>query len=287
MAARNLLNLALVAIAIILGLLVYFKPGLEPEPAPQRLTTLLDPEEAIGIHIERITRDPLSFIKRDGHWYLTAGERELPASDFQLQDLLHLLETTSTRRYAAESVDLKAIGLEPPQATVTINDVKFLFGNTETLENNRYALVDKTVHLIDDRYQHLVNADWTNFVERKLVPADKIIRTLQLPEMTLTFTDRNQWQLSPARPDVSADAVQQLADHWKNASALYARRYDGSASDETITLELSDMPEPLTFKVIAHSPELILARPDWGIQYHFSGEMEENLLSLQETPAEH
>ena len=30
MGARNLLNLALVAIAIILGLVAYFKPGLQP-----------------------------------------------------------------------------------------------------------------------------------------------------------------------------------------------------------------------------------------------------------------
>jgi hypothetical protein len=286
MSARNLLNLALVAIAIILGLVVYFKPGLEPEPTTQPLTTLLAPEEASGIHIDRITRDPLSFIKRSDRWYLMNNEQELPASIFQVQALLRLLNTTSTRRYAADTVDLKALGLEPPQATVTIDDVEILFGNTEQLENNRYALVDETVHLVDDRYQHLVNADWTNFVERGLVPADRIIRTLQLPDMTLTFTDSNQWQLSPGNQDISADAVQQLLDHWKNASALYARRYDGSKSDETVTLEFSDTPETLTFRVIARSPELVLARPDWGIQYHFTGGMEQSLLPLQETLAE-
>ena len=286
MAARNLLNLALVAIAIILGLVVYFKPGLEPEHAPQPLTTLLAPDEAIGIHIDRITRDPLSFIKRDDRWYLMRDGQELPASVFQVQALLRLLETTSTSRYPADSVDLESLGLEPPQATVIFDDVEILFGNTEPLKNNRYALIDETVHLIGDRYQHLVNADWTNFVERKLVPADKILRTLQLPDMTLTFTDMKQWQLSPGKPDVSADAIQQLLDHWKNASALYARRYDGSKSDESITLEFSDMPETLTFKVISHSPELVLARPDWGIQYYFPGDMEKSLLTLQETPAE-
>jgi hypothetical protein len=286
MSARNLLNLALVAIAIILGLVVYFKPGLEPEPTPQPLTTLLSPEEAIGIHIDRSTRDPLSFIRRNDRWYLMGREQELPASSFQLQALLRLLETKSTSRYAAATVDLKALGLEPPQATVTIDDVEILFGNTESLENNRYALIDETVHLIGDRYQHLVNADWTNFVERKLLPADKILRTLQLPDMTLTLTDGTQWQLSPGKPDVSADAVQQLVDHWQNASALYARRYDGSQSDETITLEFSDLPETLTFKIISHSPELVLARPDWGIQYHFPGDMGKGLLSLQETAAE-
>jgi hypothetical protein len=34
--------------------------------------------------------------------------------------------------------------------------------------------------------------------------------------------------------------------------------------------------------VIAHSPELVLARPDWGIQYHLSSDGEETLLTLGE-----
>ena len=136
------------------------------------------------------------------------------------------------------------------------------------------------MHLIEDRYQHLVNAGWTNFVERKLLPADKVISRLQLPDMTLTLTDKDQWQLSPGKPGTSADTIQQLIDHWERVSALYARRYDGRTSDEIITLEFSDSPETLTFMVIAHSPELVIARPDWGIQYHLSSDVEETLLTL-------
>ena len=165
MAARNLLNLALAAAAIILGLVAYFKPGLEPAPTPQPLTTLLGPDQAIGVHIDRVKHDPLSFIKRGDHWYLMTGERELPASEFQLKALLRLLETTSTTRYAADTVDLESLGLEPPQVTVTIDDVEILFGNTDPLGNRRYALIGATVHLIEDNYQHLVNAGWTNFIE--------------------------------------------------------------------------------------------------------------------------
>ena len=286
MGARNLLNLALVAVVVMLALLAYFKPGLQTEPAPRPLTTLVGPDQVSTIHIERITRDPLSFIKREARWYLLNGEQELPASGFQLQALLRLLEARSTSQYAADTVDLEALGLEPAQVTVKINDVEILLGNTEPLGNRRYALVHKTVHLIEDRYQHLVNAGWTNFIERKLLPAGRIIRTLLLPDMNLTSTDTNQWQLSPENPGVSADSIAQLVDHWNNASALYARRYDGSQSDEIIILGFQDTPDTLTFTVIAHTPELILARPDWNIQYHLSGSMEASLLTLQQAPAQ-
>ena len=282
MATRGLLNLVLVVLALVMGLIIYFEPGLEPADIPQPLTTLLVADDAIGIHIERVKYDPVSFIKRNGRWYLVTEKQELPASTFQLQALLRLLETSSTSQYAADTVDLAALGLDPPQATVTIDDVAILFGNTAPLDGKRYLQIDATVHLIEDRYQHLINAGWTNFVERKLLPADKSISRLQLPDMTLTLTDKDQWQLSPGKPGISADAIQQLLDRWDRVSALYARRYDGRTSDEIITLEFSDSPEPLTFMVIAHSPELVLARPDWGIQYHLTHDAEETLLTLGE-----
>ena len=286
MGTRSLLNLALVAILIVLGLVVYYKPGLEPEPVAQRLTTHPDPHTAAAIHIDRLTRDPLEFIRRGDRWYLVHGEQELPASGFQVQALLRLLEAASTRHYPAADLDLKALGLDPPQATLTIDDVAIRFGNTEPLENNRYALVDGTVHLISDQYQHLMNSDWANFVERRLLPAGKTLRSLQLPDMTLTLTDENRWQLSPGRPDIGADAIQQVVDSWQNASALYVRPFKGSQSGEAVTLELSGMPEPLTFRILSRSPELVLARPDQGIEYHFTADMEKGLLSLPETPAE-
>jgi len=282
MATRGLLNLVLVVLALVMGLIIYFEPGLEPADIPQPLTTLLVADDASGIHIERVKYDPVSFIKRNGRWYLVTEKQELPASTFQLQALLRLLETSSSSHYAADTVDLAALGLDPPQATVTIDDVAILFGNTAPLDGKRYLQIDATVHLIEDRYQHLINAGWTNFVERKLLPTDKSISRLQLPDMALTFTDKDQWQLSPGKPGVSADAIQQLLDHWDKVSALYARRYDGRTSDEIITLEFSDSPEPLTFMVIAHSPELVLARPDWGIQYHLTHDAEETLLTLGE-----
>ena len=96
MATRGLLNLVLVVLALVMGLIIYFEPGLEPADIPQPLTTLLVADDAIGIHIERVKYDPVSFIKRNGRWYLVTEKQELPASTFQLQALLRLLETSSS-----------------------------------------------------------------------------------------------------------------------------------------------------------------------------------------------
>ena len=287
MSSRTLLNLALAAVTLILGLLVYFKPGLEPEPARQPLTTLEDSAAVSHIRVERRAREPVTFTKRDNRWYLLTADHALPAAQFQIQSLLRLPQAIPAASYPAASLQLSTLGLQPAEASVTIGATTFQLGTTEPLQNRRYTLLDDTVYLLDDRYQHLLNADWSNFIERKLLPADKTISKLQLPELTLALTDDNEWQLAPARTDVGDAAIQQLLGHWNSATALYARRYDNSsASIGTVVVEFSDASSPLSFSVLSHTPELVLARPDWGIQYHLRGDMSADLFSLEQAAAE-
>ena len=287
MSSRTRLNLALAAVTLVLGLLVYFKPGLEPELAPRPLMTLADEEAVSHIRVQRLTREPVTFSKRDNRWYLLRDDHALPASQFQVQSLLRLPEAIPAASYPADTLQLETLGLQPAQASITIDAATILLGMTEPLKNRRYALLDDTVHLLEDRYQHLINADWSNFIERKLLPADKTISKLQLPDMTLTLSDKDNWQLTPARSDISAATIQKLLGHWNTATALYARRYDnGSTATEAVLVEFVDGSHPLTFSVLSHTPELVLARPDWGIQYHLRGDMSAELFSLEQAAVE-
>lgn len=278
MSTRALFNLTLALLAVGLIMIVYYKPGLEPESTPQPITTL-DPEQVSDIRITRAMRGPLHLVKQNGTWLL-AGTPEMPASGFQVRALLPLLQATAVRSYPASSLDTAALGLDPPEATVTLDAMEIRIGTTEALENKRYAQIGDTVYLIDDRYQHLINADWSNFISRKLLPADAEITQLQLPAMTLTRTADGQWRVAPENPDASADAIRQLIDTWQRASALYVRRYATTAADETINVTTGAGKATITFKISSHTPDLILARPDLGIQYHLSNDQEASLLSL-------
>ena len=280
MSTRALFNLTLALLAAGLIMIVYYKPGLEPDSTPQPIT-MLDPEQVSDIRITRALREPLHIVKQNGAWLL-AGTPELPASGFQVRALLPLLQATAARSYPASSLDPAALGLDPPQATVTLDAMEIRIGTTEALENKRYAQVGDTVYLIDDRYQHLINADWSNFVSRKLLPADAAITQLQLPAMSLTRTADGQWRVTPERPDTSADAIRQLIDTWQRSSALYVRRYASTLADESISVTTGAGNATITFKISSHTPDFILARPDLGIQYHLSSDQEASLLSLRE-----
>jgi hypothetical protein len=287
MSTRTLLNLVLFLAILGLALVAWFKPGVKPVDAPRPITTGLTPEQTGSLTVERLTRDPLTFTRRDGRWFLLADNRELPAADFQVRALLRLLEATATRHYPAGSLDLAALGLQPPRARVVMDDVDFRFGATDALKKQRYVQVGDTVYLIDDQYQHLLNAAWPNFVSRQILEGRGAITRLELPEMTLAYTDDGHWRLDPEQQDVSADALQILIENWQNATALLTRRDDDSATGEkTVTVYTRDSTRPIVLRIITRTPDLILARADWGIQYLLPGSEADDLFTLPQPAPE-
>ena len=276
MNTRTLLNLMLAGVALLLVLVIFYQPGLETEPLVPPITTV--PAESItSIRITRIERPPLTFTKSETGWQLEQG---LPASKFQLHSLLGILEVRPERSYPTSALDPGSAGLEPPQATLLLNDTLIVIGNTEPLERKRYIQHEDTVYLVTDKYQHLINADWTNFVDRRLLPENAELSTLQLPGLSLTLNNDQQWQLLPENPDANNMAIKALVAQWQAANARYIRRYDGATTAESITLEYADNRETVTLHLIEQEGELVLARPDWGIQYHFPGNMRDVLLVL-------
>lgn len=282
MSSRILLNLALFGLAGILLAVIIYRPGVAPEPLPQTVTTLTG-EGISRIQVTRMTRDPLLFTRAADSWMLT-GSHEIPASGMQMRLLLALLEARALRSYPADSLDLEAVGLAPPQATLILGDNRFEIGLTDPLDGLRYIKTGDTVVLVPDQYQHLINAGWPSFAERRLLPADAQVTRLQLPTLTLSLSADNQWQMDPAVPAIRSSALQTLVSNWEQATAYYVRAYQGNtAADtgtDTIRIDQSNTAEALTFHILARTPELILARPEQGIQYHLKRETGDSLLDI-------
>lgn len=280
MSTRTLLNLGLAVLALALVLVVVYRPGLEPEAVPQPIIAGLTPGEVVSITVTREAHEQLTFTRQADRWYLFTGEHELPAAEFQVNALLRLLQTATETRYPAASLDLAQLGLEPPLATVTFNEQEIRFGATEALDKRRYVQIGDSVYLIADQYQHLVNAEPTNFIARELLAERGAISRLEQPSLTLSQSADGHWQLDPVDDSASADALQQLIDNWQNASALYVTGYDGTATAEQVTIHTTGQVEPLVLQVVSHAPDLVLARTDWGIKYHLASGLEGSLFAL-------
>lgn len=284
MPARALLNLFLLVVAVALVAIIFLRPGLEDNHVVTAVTSI-DPQSVRHITLARSDAATLEFSKHVDSWRM-AGQPALPADDFQVHTVLALLEATGVRSYPVDALDdLGALGLEPPQASVSFDDTRIDIGNTDAIEGLRYLRVGNTVHLVADRFQHLPNAGFTNFVDRSLLPDDSAINALELPGLSLFQSDGVNWRLVPAREGVSADTIDALVSAWNRTSALYVRRYHApSATDaepDTIRITQGDS-RPVEFLVITRAPDLVLARPEWGIQYHLPAESGAELLALPE-----
>lgn len=279
MTSRLLLNLGLLVAAAVLLLVVVYRPGIAPDNGPQPLTGLASVDAVTGIRVERVGREPLQFIKEASGWVLQQGDSRLPASESQLRSLLRLPLATSNTAYAASSLDLGQAGLEPAQVTVSFDDTVITLGKTSPLDNRRYARAGDNVLLVADNYPHLVNADWSNFVSRRLLPNGATITRLALPEVTVLRDDSGKWSLQPSPDGYHADDVTRLIENWQSASALYVKRYAGETG-ETIAITTASNDTPVNFLLLSQNPELVLASPAAGIQYHLPGSLADSLLSI-------
>ena len=146
MSRRAALNLLLLGAVAVLAALVFLQPGIEtPPPVP----TLTDraPDSVARLRIERSGQTAVLLEKREGRW-LMVEPLSLPANGFRIQTLLEVLGAATERSYRVQDLELARFGLEPPQASLVLDDLRLDFGDTESLSGRRYLRVGDRVHLV-------------------------------------------------------------------------------------------------------------------------------------------
>lgn len=282
MKSRWIINLLLLLAIIILGVVARFEPGIEAPQETPAITSLQ--QDAIHrIHINRPIRDDLVLARRaDGQWSLERST-PLPADDFKVRALARLAEQKPVRSYPAADMDLAALQLDPPYATAILNDTAVEFGNLEPIDDLRYVRVGDQVHLIPDNYLQLMETGFTQFVRHRLFDKGARITALRLPGLSLSHADKD-WQLDPAQ-DVGADTVQAFIEIWQDASGLNVQAADPDKAGEPVEVQLEGSDTPLEFQIVSRKPDLVLVRPDYGIQYRM-GNRSEAMLTLDAAKAD-
>lgn len=270
--ARLWLNLGLLLLVLLLALLAYYQPGLAPE-APVKLTSL-GAQQVTRLRIEQAGQAPLLLEKQAGKWHITQPV-QMEANTLRVETVLRLAETESLARFPAR--DLEKFKLDVPQLRVWLNDVSIAFGDSAPLGQQRYLLLDDTVHLVADEVYYYLSGGLPLFAANTLLPRDAQLQSLTLPGFSLSRAD-GRWRLDPSR-EVSMDDIVQFLDAWRGAQALQVTRYQGRPGQGRVTAVLQDG-AALEFSILAREPELILARPDLGLQYHLGGGGGQRLLQL-------
>ncbi len=273
MNARLALNLGLIGLIGILVMLAVYEPGLE---APKRLPrlTAITGSAVKAITITRAAGDPIVLVKDGERWNLRAPF-PVAANAARVQSILDFLEGTSETSFPARGHDLERFGLADPKVRLEVEGESFAFGDTNPLSARRYVLYKDHVHLTAETLYDQLLADPGDFVSPRLVEEGSELTAIQLPG---TSAERREsgWMLYPQDPTVKPEDVARLADQWRSAQALKVRKRRNVKAQETVSLERKDA-AALRFEVLAHEPDLVLGRPDLGLEYRLDASMAERL----------
>lgn len=286
MGKRMLLNVWLAIAVLALVWVVWQEPGHAPRPPAVKLTALSP--AAIDKIVITNRNGTIALAKQGAAWQLSQPV-EVAANGVRVDDVLELLQAESLSRFPAAGRDLGEYGLANPAVRLRLNDTEILFGGLTPVDQQRYVKVGDTIHLIADRYMFELTGDAAAWVSRNLVPPGKQIVTLQLPDRMLSRNGKGEWTATPADQGIATDAVQGLVNEWSAAQALRVTPYEKRAALGEVMIGMAGQAQPLRYQIIARQPELILARPEIGMQFYVASEQADRLLSVKspapETPA--
>ena len=275
--SRNQINLLLGGLVAALALAFWLLP--DPKAPPTRETlTPLSRAAVQRISIEHVDADLIVLERDQGLWRLTAPINAR-AEDFQVGNLLELVERSAQASYPVAEIPLEQAGLAPPQFRVRFNDITLNFGTTDPLNHQRYVQVGERIHLITDVAPSTFDANPADLVDRRPLPPDMQIRSMDFGWLKLTRQENGSWAVTPASKDRGADAAQALADAWARARAAWVAPLPADAEFVADYRFASDSREIELSRL--KGEELVLARRDLGLEYHMPEMLRSELFEMK------
>lgn len=272
MKTRLLLNLVLLCVVAALVLVAVFEPG-KQEPARKPLTTF---DEGRIQSFALQSHATIQFERRNGHWWITAP-LSAPANEIRVRQLLDIMKADIDAEYPLNAEDLAKYELDKPSAALVFGDRKIVFGGSDPIDMRRYVQIGDTLYLVRDDFSHHLNASATDYVDKKLMPDDARITSIAVPGIKVTLGPDGKWAVEP--PSRDAAVATALSNAWQSARAIDVKRMDKpGASGDKVFIALAEGSR-IDFVILQREPELVLGRPDLGLQYEMVGDLAKQLLN--------
>ncbi|MCS3903286.1 hypothetical protein J2T55_001306 [Methylohalomonas lacus] len=268
MRPRLLLNLLLLLGIGVLGTWFWLQPASEQD-RPESISPL-NINAVQHLRIERPDQPTIELERRNRDWRVIAPLRA-DAEDSRVESILLLPLSASAGQFPASDANLEEFGLEPPQLTITYDSETFVVGDTSPLdEERRYVLYDDEIHLFDARLYQRLNAPLNYYINPSLTPTDSELTGIRLPGGQIRKDD-GDWR---AEPDNLTHTPAITADAWQRTRASYVKQHENNDAeyDQSVSLEFAGQ-DPIRYRVVATDPQIILARPEQGLQYHLPAEL--------------
>jgi len=275
MSKRWLINYALILL-IILFTYIGNRSGVEPGYNAQSRITSLKLQDIDQISIQTAD-DNINLTRTNGHWQIVSPIQWL-ANNMTIERILGIASSETDSKLPASEIDLSTIGLQFPKAILRLNDTRIHFGATNQIGERRYLRVHSNVFLLPDRHLPFILGGMNSLIDQRLLPRAIDFNRLTIGPLQIIQTNKGGWQDS--NNTFSPDQLNTIISHWQTLRASRIKTFKKKAAPlQKITANL-DNGNDINFFLMSIKPDIIIARPDLELQYHFSKDQYYNLLAV-------
>lgn len=286
---RWLINVVLLLLVAGLATFLYFRPKAEVQGLAEFEVSQYKLAEFNRVQVDFPARTQVAFTKESGYWHLAAPfkARADQASVHRILSIIAAKTTTKITPKNGQTFDVDEMakyGLDQPAIRLHLirneNDQEeFLFGTFNPVNDEQYVAHRQAVYLLPIIYSEAASTQVIELVDKKpLKSGDKIAgfdfsRLEQWEDIRLNLDLLDgQWKVSAEKAKPTQNELNEWLDFsWKQATAKSVEQYQPDSRQKYPSFEIKlANGQKVHFDKIQESPELLLARPDEGLIYHFA-----------------
>lgn len=292
MKKRWILNLVLLALVAGIVIFLYTRPQKTASETSEYEVSSLKLAGFIQVKVEFPAQAPTSFEKVDGLWRMTAPYK-VRADQVSVNRILSIIAAKSLEKLPAD--DPAKYGLDNPQVrlklTNTSGEQVFVFGTHNPVSEEQYVAYQDAVYLLPTNYAEAAATQPIEMIDKApLSPAEsKQIAGFAFSNLEQwqeqggldMRLENGQWKASLAKAKPTQNELNEWLDAaWTHAQASSVELYkpDRKATYPGFDVILKDG-KKVHFDKIQEAPELLLARADEGLVFHFSNDVGFNMLN--------
>lgn len=230
--------------------------------------------------VEIKTADDSLLLRHDGNAWNIESPIRWPANNITVERLLDIVNSQTESRLDAAEIDLATLGLDFPRAMLRLNNTRVLFGATNNIGERRYTMIDSTVFLLPDNHMPFISQGLTGIVDRRLMPRKLSPTALKLPQLEIGLNAAGNWETSKGN-EFTPEQVAGLAENWQGLEAARVKVFDTGNTPRQKIEALLENGKRLEFFLMSIDPEIVIANPQIGLQYHFKADLYYQLIHLR------
>jgi len=236
------------------------------------------------ISIEFPTKKPVQFERVDGNWRLVLPYKARASREVVAQ-IAGIVAASSHEKFPASNA--AQYGLDNPALKVKLDDQEFAFGMYNPLTSEQYVQYKDAIYLVNGVYSEAASTQTVELLDKHpLAPGEYIagfdlghLEQWETSALNLDFVE-GKWKVSSAKAKPDQNVLNQwLMEGWRSLTALAVEPYRPDGKPHPSFEVKLKSGKKIHFDKLQESPELLLARPDEGMMYHFPQEVGFNILN--------